>query len=479
MTRKANDDSGVSTVLGAILMFGLLIITLVTIQAKFVPVWDHDREADHMQIVQGQLSVLKSDVDRQADNRTGLPITDPVTLAAPTGFRFFTQPSPGGSLAFSPAGTGGGFTVSSPQIHVLSQNGRQIFAGSETWTQLITGGSVSSVLDIQNLRVRVLNVDATPTTYDGKSATLTLTDASSQITGAVKVTWLKGSSGFTLQYRTYIGDPSQSGNQPVSVAQDSFDQQALPPSTCPNRTPPPPETPCIYVDLLRSDLQFDQVIALTGTPFTVAISNDGLLADYAMAYTVQPAGGGSTQVGGGGRVIPNYSQNLASGSLTYVQQNNRFPGQTYILEHGGLVLVQSDGSAMVVPPEFSASVVAGQTNIRWVVPALTGSASGIGGVGQASVTLQPTGARVDMVATAPSLTFVVTSLNPTVWTSYWSTTLQQAGLAPPQFTTSSTATTATLNVYGVQSAPGSTLDDIVFTFKGGTSAVNARAAGGG
>lgn len=486
----ADDEPAVSTVLGAVLMFGLLVLTLVMIQVRFVPVWDHDREADHMRAVHNQFAILASDVGRQADNRTNAPLTDGVTLAAPQGFRFFAGSSLPGTLSFAPAPPGGGFTVAAPQVHIMSIGGRSLFAGSETWSNVVSAGTLSNLLTVENLRLRVLDVDANPVQYDGMSTTLTVRDAGGAVTGALHVTWLKGSSGFTLQFQTWIGDPAAPGNQPVSVQQDVYDQQTLPPSTCPvtGHVPPldptPVEVPCIYTDLMRQDLQFDQVILLTTAPFSLTLASTGLVADYTMARTVSNPGGGSTTVGQTGKLVAPYTpQPLLSGALAMTMVNNQFPSQRFVLEHGAVILEQDDGVAMAIPPPFSASVVAGQTNIRWVVPAMTGDSSTLAGPSQASVTLTPLRGDANFVATAPQVTFTLSTLYPGVWVQYWTTTLQLAGLvntgAQPQFSTASTATTATVTIFGLVANPANTTsEDIQLSLKAATidTAIDASGA---
>jgi hypothetical protein len=464
------DGAAVSNVLGAILMFGLLVVTLVTVQVKFVPVWDREREAGLMQAVAGQFATLKSDLDRQADNRTSVPVTDPVTLSNAPGFRFFTSPGLPAGLAYAPAPTGGGFALSAPQVHILTQNGVQIFAGSETWTTLVSSGTVSNATAVQNLRLRIPN----PASYTtGQSVTLTISDAADAYAGKLTLTNIDHGTDYTYEIKVYS---ASSSTTPVNIVQLNFDKN----------NPPAYQ----YIDLLVRDFQLNQVLASASTPFRVDLSLNGMSADYTISYVAQAPGGGTTQVGNTGRLVPNYAASLAGGSLTFTSHNNQYLDQTYILEHGAVVLAQPDGNAMQVPPEFTASLLAGQVTLTWVVPALTGPATTVSGPVAGTVTLQPAGNRIDITATAPSLTFTLTTLHPSVWTQYWTTTLQAAGLTVTgtcasgnpsnlQFCTSSTATSATLTVYGLQTASGSTVDDILLNLKGAEIQATPKAAGSG
>ena len=184
VNRQRRDEAAVSTVLGAVLVFGLLVLTLVTIQVKFVPVWDRDREADLMETVSQQMATLKSDADRQADNRTSVPVTDPLTLGTGGGFGFFRGTELPGALRYEPPAAGGGFTVTASQANLLARNGRSIYAGTETWTQ-IAGDSVDAVGEVDHLRLRV----ETPAAWDtGDSVTLTVTDFNGAYAGKFVLT---------------------------------------------------------------------------------------------------------------------------------------------------------------------------------------------------------------------------------------------------------------------------------------------------
>lgn len=454
------DEGGVSAVLGAILIFGLLVVTLVTVQVKFVPVWDRDREAAHMAEVQSQFAQLKSDADRQADNRTSVPITDPVTLGAAAGFRFFSGPSLPGALGFAPSAAGTGFRVTSPQVHIQEQGGRRVFAGSETWQQVASGGSIPSVQAIDHLRLRI----PVPHTWaTGDSVTLQVTDADGLFAGKFDLHNIDHGSTYSYEYQTFA---ATSPTVPVTIVQDNFDKQN------------PPDYQ--YIDLLRSEFLFEDVLNQVKAPFTIALTRNVMNADYAASYVIQTPGGGTTTVGGGGRLVPNFSQTLGGGAVSFVQPNNQYPSQTYILEHGAIIVVQQDGAAMQVPPQFAVQVGGGEVDMDWVVPALGGSAATVAGPTAAAVTLEPTAGRVDFVATGPSFAFTITTLYGSLWTQHWATVMQAAGLtssgANPQFTVAYTATTATLTVNGI--SPAATVDDVVLTFKGATILASVEAAGG-
>lgn len=57
------NDSAISTVVGAVLVLGLLVTLTTTIQVSYVPAWKADAEYSHMSDVWGDMAYLKSNID--------------------------------------------------------------------------------------------------------------------------------------------------------------------------------------------------------------------------------------------------------------------------------------------------------------------------------------------------------------------------------------------------------------------------------
>jgi hypothetical protein len=457
---RRTGEVGVSSVLGAILVFGLFVITLVTIQVKFVPEWDRDREAALMNTVQQQLASLKADLDRQADNRTSVPVTGPLKLADREGFRFFSGGGLPADLAFGPPPGGGGFSLTSPQIRILSRDGTSTFGGNENWITVASGGSITSIAAINNLRLRVIN----PATYStGDSVTLNLVGPGNAYAGKILLRNIDHGNTYTFELQTFA---SASPTTPSSITQHTFNKQ-LPPQYQ-------------YLNLLDPVYQFANILASASKPLDIHLTRFNMNADYTASYLMQ-VGNGTVPVGNPGITVPNYSLQQPGGSLQVQARNSEFVRQTYTMEHGAVILAQPEGSIMLVPPQFSARVVAGQVSLSMVMPAMTGSAATVTGPSLASVTLTPAGSRTDLVATAARLAISLSTASPAVWSNFWTETLQAAGLtntgADPQFSTTTNSTTATLNLFGLNSAPSSTVDDVVLTIKSANIEVTTRAAG--
>jgi hypothetical protein len=451
------DDSAISSVLGAVLVFGLLIMTLVTVQVKFVPVWDRDREADQMQILSNQLGQLKSDLDRMADNRTSVPIADPLTLEPRGAFRFFQGARVPSEVSLAPAAPGDGVRLSTTQARVLSIDGQAIFAGGETWTGVASGQTVTNVGAIQNLRLRIANPASWST---GDSVNVALTNATGAYAGKIVISNIDHGSQYTLRVETFA---RSSSTVPISITELLFEK----------KNPPSYQ----YLDLLQDNFVFRQVLAASQAPSTLTLNRNNLNVDYTMGYiAINPSGGG-TQVGGAGTIVPNFSRSFLSGSLAVDAHNQRYVPQTYVLEHGAVILSQPDGDVMHVAPSFSASVVAGIVDVRWVLPAMNGVSTTLSGPSSATIALQPT-TPTSFIATMPRLDVRVATEHGAVWAQHWTSVLQAAGLAyGTQFTVSSNTTAAQLTLFGLLDSPTSTVDDITVTFRGAviTTAASAGA----
>jgi hypothetical protein len=454
--RTVRDDrSGVSQVLGGILMFGLLVVTLVVVQTRFVPVWDEDREARHMDSVANQLSAVISDVQRLAANQSSASIADPLTLDTDGGFRFFQGPTvPGGGLSFSPTAANAGFNVTSTNLRVFRRNGQDLFGLGETWVTISGAAPVDDVLAVDHLRVRV---NMQPDYDEGDSATLTVTDANGAFAGRAVVTFRDFPSEHALETKIY-----NSANQQISSDLEAFFQQTA--------------VDYFYVDLLDDGLLFDQVLAVAQTPFDVALSTggpNGLEADYTLAATTLTG----TPAGAGGLVIPNYRVDLPSGALSFAANNQRFPSQTFVVENGALLVVQSDGVAMRVPPAMRITATSTQAVLSWTLPGLTGDASNIGGGTTASIVATPTGARNDVTGAAPLVTLRVPTAYPDVWATWLDDQMRGAGLSSTngQYTVTPAAASVTLTLFGPNSS--AVTEDVILSLQQSTIRLDLRPTG--
>ncbi|WP_435194982.1 Ig-like domain-containing protein [Natronomonas sp. EA1] len=106
------DDRGVSELLGAILLFGLLISLLIIVQATAVPSANEQVEFQHSQQVQGDMLQLADDIDSVAGSGSNQLSVIDMGLYYPNRFLLFNPPPVSGTLSTSEDAT---FTITNAQ----------------------------------------------------------------------------------------------------------------------------------------------------------------------------------------------------------------------------------------------------------------------------------------------------------------------------------------------------------------------------
>jgi hypothetical protein len=336
------------------------------------------------------------------------------------------------------------------------------------------GASLSSIAAIDHLRVRVLN----PGTTTGTMTILFVDSSSVYQAKIVMVDTGTGGNGNNLE--TQIYGPASS-TTPITVIETFFAQGGC---GC--------AYPYYYLDALDQALQFTSVLQALNYPVTSTFSQTGgLTGDYAVVYDKDNGAGGITRVGGQGLVVPNYSTVVPAGTVSMSKSNAQMPSQTFTLEYGAVILDQSDGSVMAVPPPFAVSTTAAQTHVFWSLPSLVGQSNRVGGTDQAAVVLMPTGGGVTLEALAPRLTFAIPTSHPAIWAAFWNQQMVGAGLAGDlaaagaactasttvQYSICTTASSATLNLYGPTTLPSSLSNDVFLTYRQSGVDINIQPAG--
>ncbi len=70
MSKLMKNDKGVSEIVGMLLIFMMLMTLYTTIQVTQVPVWNAKVESEHMDVVYGDMTTLKSDIENAATLKT-------------------------------------------------------------------------------------------------------------------------------------------------------------------------------------------------------------------------------------------------------------------------------------------------------------------------------------------------------------------------------------------------------------------------
>ena len=468
--RLRRDEGGVSAVLGAILLFGLLIVTLVRVRVTFVPIWDHDHEADFMDQAHGQMAQVKTDFDRQTANQTSASVADPFRLGRGGGFTFFGTPDQPGTLTFTPGPSGSGFTLASNFFTVQSRDGEDL-QGLQGYAALTSGQSAGGLTDVEALKIRLDNPMAAAGSPSLRIDVTSGGTCAAQMIVAIGVPAAPPRNVEIQTYGAYAGACSATPPQAPLHLRDTL-IGCLSPCVSPSQ---------FYFDALDPDLQFSAVLTNAATPFTVTFTLSGTTPLQASAIYVydQNVQGGTNRVGGGGIVTPGYSSTLAVGTLAFDKNNQRFADQSLVVEYGAVVLVQDGVAAMAVPPVFRINTTASQARLDITLPALTGTPNQIGGSQMAEVISTPNGQRGSVDGLAPQVTITLSSAHPTVWTSYWDDLFGTAGFVKgTHFTTQVVSGTAVLTFLGPVLTPNDqTANDIVVHLQTSPLAITLRATG--
>lgn len=444
---RSPDEAAISSVLGAILLFGLFVVTMVTVQVQFVPRWEEEREARHVDQVVGQLGLFKSDADRLVTNATQGGITTPLTLGATQGFTFFRSANVARSeIGFTPSASGDGLGLASPLLRIQTRDGNEFYGLGEQWTTIPTAGTLDDIAKVKHLRVRV---DMIPGNFDeGDSSTLSVYDSSGSFAGKVVVTFRDFPSEQALEVTVYNAQNTQ-----ISSGLEAFFQQT--------------QVEYFYLDLLDDELLFGDVLAAADKPMELRLANNGLASEYTVVFT--DSTGSSSGGAAGGLLVPNYASTLPSGALALRAGYQHLPDQTFILEHGAILVVQADGAAMLVPPNLGLAAGRTQLVVDWVVPGLAGPEAGLGGSRAVTMVAHAQGSSTQIEALAARLSFTIPTEYPEVWEAYLTDALELAGLtdaAPdPQYTITLAANAVQLDLFGPISAPADTTEDIFLRYQ--------------
>ncbi len=429
------EDNGVSNVMGGILFFSLVFMFLVVIRVDFVPNWEEDKEAARFTALQGQLAGFKSEADRQATNQTVSEVGHALTIGDRSTSRYLVAPARSGTLSFTPNTATS--TVSAPELRVFSRGGQVAGVTSETW-QGVGSNVEADIQEVQHLRLRVDNPDAKG---QGDNVRLTITDAAGGFAGSLEVYIAKSSPEVLLGVRVRASD-----NAIVNEEVTAYHQST--------------SVTSFWVDALRDDLGFDDVLRGAEGPFKLTLTKVNLDAHYTITYQ-KSAGGGSVFVGGSGTVIPSFARTIASGRMDVEATVREFPEYHYHYENGAVILHQDDGAILRVEPGFTVQVLGATTAIKMTVPGLTGAADSVSLPGTATVYLDGQGAA-QITGSAPAWTYTVTTAHPDAWKMFFQDAGRRSGLdvGAGEYMVSSTPSSATITIYGKLADPLSTSHDL-------------------
>jgi len=405
-------DEAVATVIGTVIVLGVLVAAMSLYQLNVVPDLKEESEAAHMEDVARNMARFGADLLRQIEREAAAPTSAPVPLQVSTP-AFTPDSSMSGTLSFEQ--DTGAATLTSPSLKVVSRNGTPVFAAGSSgsgsdWQTVQDGETIDDVDEMLGLRVKITD----PSPSDGDRLVVQATDANGDFAGEFRVTTQVTAPDLNLTIET-LRPPAPGErifhNHVLSMPQQRWDSD-------------------YWIDAMLDLYGFDLVIADAEKPVQLAFQDEGLSAEYKVSYAEQATDGLSTIVGAG-VVHPDYETAFDTGTLSYEAQNEYYPDQRLLVEHGALLRSQNDGAAFVVDPPFSAEAGGGQVRIGFDEPSLTGASDAVSGTGTATVETQTDNRRA-FGATAGQLNLTLDTEHPSPWAQFLDDELADAGLTSDQ-----------------------------------------------
>ncbi len=398
--RLGDDVHAVSAVIGAVMIMAIGVSTFVAIQVEFVPQWEKEKEAKLTLEVEDQLATLMSALDRMQQDQTEASIGTRIGLAPEDAF--MGSGGVGNSIAFEPSAVALDIQAAEFKKTVVDD----IVVSDESWTTVGSfGDPIEDITDILDWRILLHGVSQKD---EGKSTILKIRDTNDNLLGTFTVYIRKDGETWIMKEaldadNNVLYDQGQEFKLKSKAGLDDY-----------------------WVDILDPEYRFDRVVADAAKPLKIVMNDDGLEAEYAIAYKTST--GGERVIGVGSNDPISLQKNIQGGRIAYESRNTYFPDQTYSLENGGLVLSQSDtDEAMRVEPDFQVTAVGSTVDIKVGLAALDGDETHLSGKSSAQVIARVTD-RSNVAGEAPSITINATTPYPVAYEAFWDSALVAAGL---------------------------------------------------
>ncbi len=415
------DDNAVSNVLGGVLITALFFTFLTTVEVDYRPVWDEEEEAKHLAEVIAQFADLKSEIEKQTENRTLSPVTNPLRLAPPPGTGLLGDKAKDGTLSIEPSTIK--TTFDTPRLVVVEKDGKPLGVLNEDWTLAGTTSDVEQIDRLDSLRLRIVKADNGEATFQfekGMFIRLDVTDANGIPAGVFKA-YVPAKQKHDIWARV------EAASGEVLIDQEIASDVKY------------KEHTTFWIDTLDPSLPFRQVLDAAEPPYDIELtydwaSNDDKkihVVEYSTAYVTKSTQGQDVFVGsGGGSTFNNYQDEHTGARIKYNINYVHLPPTELIIEHGAVIVRQPDGISMVLEPHFQFERTGTMTLANINVPILQGLADTAGGRETVNVRTQAT-RQASTLGTAPEMSFRIDTEYPSLWDDFLQEKLQDAGLKTP------------------------------------------------
>ena len=297
------DDAQVGVIV-AILLAALIAIILIIIQVEYVPSWMNDKEAEHMDLVQNQVALLKSNIDRQSTDRSiNYPLSNPLKLGTERLPYFASSRSYGTFDILSSDNNNFYIDITSPNANI-----EQKFDDEFT-----SNYAIKNITHISYFELLIPNVTPPTTEYFIISIILEGEEKGNMTiqvqNGTITIT--------TIEVSDIIY------NQPIATGLTNNNYR---------------------INLINPDYKLYKVIGTSiynitsQNPFNTNLSFNGAATFYLT-----------------GKKFVNtvFPHSYPMGVMTYQSESQYFPDYEFIYESGGIIVNQSGGHTMVFAPSLT------------------------------------------------------------------------------------------------------------------------------
>jgi hypothetical protein len=431
-----DDTRGVSVMVGALLLVGIFVATMVTIRVAYVPVWEEDREASTSRMVERELGILKAELEHLTMAGDGLPSVHQVTLSRPSesAFRLPMIPS---TIEYIDGNRV--FRVSAPEFTVHHDNKTDHTRLNETYDTVGAGGAtLFDIYELIHLRVRIDEVRS-GAAYNNSHAQVQVFDKAGDAAGRIMVRIDDSGPGFRVIYETFDRWDTLVHTRSIGY----MDGQILSP---------------YFIDIEDPALRFNEILKATPGPYRLETTHTFPVGSVTQAFSYKQFGiGGEIVRASGGKTETGYHWESFGGTLLYDAQNRYFVENGWRIEHGGLILVQSDGVLMHQGPRMDVGIVRDNIlRVSIVLPHFIGDGTSVSGSGSSALRLEPH-AHHRLSGEADRLDLNLTTAHPTAWGAYFDQVMKKAGLVDtgpnPQYEVRTGVNWAELRIHGYDNDP--------------------------
>lgn len=430
MTLQMNShlkDDAVSTVIGGILILGLVAIMMVLVQTTWVPVWEEGDEAQHMELVSRQMSDMRRESHRLTSE--GGQATMPITPGIIEGGGFFDKPKLPGNVHLFPADIG--VAIDAPQLRLHASAGGSIQGHQASYAPVASGLQETGLHDIDHFQVRVVD----PSASVGGSSRLSFFDAANALHATLDVDLIDSGDGYRIQATT----TAATGGDPVGRLSSYYDDGDDPGQH--------------LINVLDDDLGLAGILGAMSEPISVTFTETAMELEYALGSWIVDGQGGRVRDAVGGHVVNDFSRNYIGGSLAFFSGNQYFPAQDYILQGGGVILRQGTDETFRFAPAWEVTLIGDVLRIDTSIPVFHGTPNAFSTPNTVSVDMAASSQQT-IEGSAPRTIWNVTTSFPQAWADHWQVEMEGLGFTDgDEYVLTSGATWAQLDLRGPETDP--------------------------